>query len=230
MDERDGFYFHRSFWESISLLTAKDQLPLLKALIEFGLDGKDPEKLSNSQKASYLLIRPVLQKGRNKAASGKKGGSKREASRKQTESKNESASPLPLSDKGLGSNPDGLPQGTSDKGTGEVQWPTPSNGKAFTSFWEIYPCKIGREAAWDAWTQIRPDTETVRRIMEGLETWKRSENWEEAGGKFIPRAAKFLTERHWESPPAQAGNLSNQERQLDEDEIAAIRKMMGVGA
>ena len=229
MDERDGFYFHRSFWESISLLAAKDQLPLLKALIEFGLDGKDPEKLTNNQKASYLLIRPVLLSGRKKAANGQKGGSKKKANQKQTGSKRESASDLPLSDKGLGSNPDGLPQGTSDKGTGETSAPIPAQGKAFTHFWEAYPCKIGRESAWDSWTQIRPDVVMVGRIMDGLEAWKRSDNWEEAGGKFIPRAAKFLTERHWESPPAPKSNPADQERQLDEDEIAAIRRLMEGG-
>ena len=227
MDERDGFYFHRSFWEAVNELPPKDQLPILRSIILFGLFGEEPEKLTPVQKGFYLLVRPILQKGRNKAANGKKGGSEKKANRKQTGSKTESASPLPLSDKGLGSNPDGLPLGTSDKGGNEVGAPAPANGKAFTSFWEAYPCKIGREAAWEAWTQIRPDGETVGRIMEGLEAWKRSENWEEAGGKFIPRAAKFLTERHWESPPAQTGTSAAQERQLDADEIAAIMRMMG---
>lgn len=228
LDERDGFYFHRSFWEAVNELPQKDQLPILRAIILFGLFGEEPEKLSPMQKGFYLLVRPILQKGRNKAANGKKGGSKKEANGKQTESKKEGASPLPLSDKGLGSNPYGLRQGTSDKGVNEpaAPAPAPAEGKAFTSFWEAYPCKIGRESAWEAWTQLRPDVETVSRIMEGLEGWKESENWEEAGGKFIPRAAKFLTEKHWESPPAPKPYLAGGKRQYDEWEIRAIQRMM----
>lgn len=226
MDERDGFYFHRSFWESISLLPAKDQLALLRATIEFGLDGKDPDKLSNTQKAAYLLIRPVLLKGRNKAANGKKGGSKKEANGKQKKSKIESAYHLPLSDKGQGSNPNGLRQGTSDEGISGAPAPAPAEGKAFTVFWEAYPCKIGRDAAWEAWKQLRPDTAMVSEIMSGLEGWKKSENWEEANGKFIPRAAKFLTEMHWQSPPAGKADTADGERQMDADEIAAIHRLM----
>lgn len=232
MDERDGFYFHRSFWESISLLAVKDQLPLLKALIEFGLDGKDPEKLTNNQKASYLLIRPVLQKGRNKAASGRKGGSKREAKRKQTESKNENASPLPLSDNksDKGVILTDYDKGLKDEGVNDcvASAPAPAEGKAFTQFWEGYPNRIGRDAAWEAWKQLRPDVETVGRIMAGLDAWKRSENWEEANGRFIPRAARFLKEKHWESPPAETGYASGGIRQPDQEEIMAVCRMMGV--
>lgn len=204
MDERDGYYFHRSFWESIELMNAKDQLALFKAITVFALNGTEPEKLTSNQKASWVLIRPVLAKGRNKAANGKKGGSKKEANGKQTESKSKSVSDLPLSDKGLGSNPKGLRQGTSDEGVNERAESAPQlGGKAFTSFWEDYPWKMNREEAWNAWKELNPDLDTVIRIMTGLEAWKKSERWTEDGGRFIPAAAKFLREKdaYWGNPP-----------------------------
>lgn len=116
MDERDGFYFYRSFRDALYQIPAKDQLPVLKAIIDFGIDGKEPENLTPTQNALYLLSRPTLAKGRNKAANGKKGGSKQKANGKQNGSKKECATDLPLSDKGQGSNPNGLRQGLSDKG------------------------------------------------------------------------------------------------------------------
>jgi hypothetical protein len=89
VEQRDGFYFHRSFWDSLQLMTAKDQVAILRAVCEFALDGKEPEKLTGTQRASWVLIRPILEKGRNKAENGKQGGSKKQANRKQTGSKPE---------------------------------------------------------------------------------------------------------------------------------------------
>ena len=83
MEQRDGYYFHRSFWESIELMNAKDQLAMFKAITTFALNGTEPEKISSRQKAAWVLIKPVLAKGRNKAANGKQGGSKTKAKRKQ---------------------------------------------------------------------------------------------------------------------------------------------------
>ena len=140
MQERDGFYFHRSFREAIDQLPAKDQLALYRAITGFGLDGVEPQKLTPTQNAFYLLVRPVLAKGRNKAVSGRKGGSKAKANGKQTESKENCASGLLLSDKGQGSNSNELRLGTSDEGKQSGSAP----GSSFTVFWESYPCKIGR--------------------------------------------------------------------------------------
>ena len=114
MDEREGFYFHRSFWDAIEQLPVKDQLPILKAIIILGLFGEEPVKMSPTQNAFYLLGRPVILKGRNKAANGRKGGSKKEANRKQNESKNESASDLPLSDNN--SDSESVTDSVTDKG------------------------------------------------------------------------------------------------------------------
>ena len=194
MDGRDGFYFHRSFWESISLMSAKDQLAVFKAITEYGLDGKEPEKLTNNQKASFLLIKPVLAKGRSKAANGKKGGSKKEANRKQTESKNNFASDLPLSDKGLGSNSNELRQGTRDKGVNDVV-SAPADGTMFTRFWNAYPeaARNRREESWEAWKKLNPDREKAEHILQQLEAWKQSSRWRDDGGAFIPSPVNFLS-------------------------------------
>lgn len=233
MDERDGFYFHRSFWEAVNELPQKDQLPILRAIILFGLTGEEPEKLTPMQKGFFLLVRPVLQKGRNKASSGKKGGSKKEAKRKQTESEPESADRLPLSDNNSDKGvilPDyhkGAIHTDCDEGVNDAAASAPAPGNAFTKFWEMYPNQVNREAAWEAWKQLKPDNQTVCAIMAGLEGWKQSRNWEEEDGKYIPRAAKFLTEKHWQSPPA--GRAQKEPRQPDQDEIEAVKRMMGVG-
>ena len=232
MDERDGFYFHRSFREAIDQLPQKDQLALYKAITKFGLDGVEPEKLTPTQNAFYLLVRPVLAKGRTKAASGKQGGSKQKAKRKQTESKNESACGLLLSDnnsdsesdKGLGSNSYELRQGTRDEGLAGAC----DLAEMFSAFWESYPCNIGRDVAWEVWQAMNPSESVVQRVMQGLDRWKQSRQWTEEGGRFIPRAAKFLADGYWMNPPAIAAEKipKGASGQLGEAEMEAIQRML----
>lgn len=223
MDKRDGFYFHRSFRDAIDQLPQKDQLALYRAIASFGLDGTDPEKLTPTQNAFFLLVKPVLAKGISKAANGKKGGSKSKANGKQiaskqesNASKNESASGLllsdnnsdPKSDKGQGSNPSDYDKGQGsnpsdyDKGRGDSA-PAQTPGRAFTEFWNSYPAGKGgdRENAWNAWKELNPDSATAWRIMDSLREWKDSEQWLEQSGRFIPSAGKFLRERRWMALP-----------------------------
>lgn len=103
--------------------------------------------------------------------------------------------------------------------------PAPFDGKSFTIFWDAYPSKIDRSAAWEAWCALRPDSATAAKIIAALNAWKTSSQWTEDGGRFVPQAAKFLSKGHWQSPPIAATTPSS-ERQLDADEQAAIRRLM----
>ena len=93
MEQRGQFTFYRSYWDSLRELPKKDRLPILEAIISYGLDGTAPAALTSTQKAIFLLVKPTLESGRKKSANGKQGGkqtgSKQEANRKQTLSKPE---------------------------------------------------------------------------------------------------------------------------------------------
>jgi hypothetical protein len=171
-----------------------------------------------------VLIRPVLAKGRNKATNGKKGGSKKKANGKQNESKQESASGLPLSDKGLGSNSNELRQGTRDEGLTGAR----DLAEMFSAFWGSYPCNIGRDMAWDVWKTMNPSESVAQKVMQGLDCWKQSRQWAEEGGRFIPRAAKFLADGYWVNPPAIAAEKipKGASGQLGEAEMEAIQRML----
>lgn len=240
MSERDGFYFYRSFWDAVNQLPAKDQLPILKAVILFGLDGTEPDKLTPTQNAFFLLARPTLAKGRSKAANGKKGGSKTKANDKQTESKpkandkqnenkTESAFGLLLSDKGQGSNSNELRQETRDEG---VKEPTRNDGSLFTIFWYAYPetARRSREDAWKAWKALNPAPGEAARIMTCLDAWKRSKRWTDDNGEFIPNAENFLNPQkgylYTAPPPAKQPIPKGASGQLGEAEMEAIQKVL----
>lgn len=81
------------------------------------------------------------------------------------------------------------------------QAPAILEGRSFTLFWENYPNKADRDDAWEAWKSLNPDADTVRAIKAGLDSWKKSGQWLDDGGRFVPSAAKWLTKRRWECPP-----------------------------
>ena len=96
---------------------------------------------------------------------------------------------------------------------------------SFTSFWAAYPKRIAEEDAAEAWSQVATDGDTVMRIMAGLESGKKADQCREDGGRFVPKAAKFLLEGYWKAAPAAAA----EGRGLDDDEHAAILRILQMG-
>ena len=71
--KRDTFIFYRSFWEAINELPENEQLPMIKAICAYALDGNEP-KFKGMAKVIWTLIRPLLYKGWVKYLNGCKGG------------------------------------------------------------------------------------------------------------------------------------------------------------
>lgn len=95
--QRTQFTFYESFFKAISRIKKKaDRADAYDIICSYALYQKEPnlDSVSDAVAIAFELLRPVLDKAREKAESGKKGGSKEEnaeskpeASRKQTESK-----------------------------------------------------------------------------------------------------------------------------------------------
>ena len=209
MDERNQFTFYRSFWEAVKGLPKKDRLPILESIIEYALDGKAPSGLSQSQSAFFLLVKPNLDAARKKAANGKQGGSKPKAKGKQTESKKE--------------NEIERENEVEIEVEKEKEQSVSDLDDAFTSFWFSYPKQIGEADAADAWAKAATSAEVAAQIIASLDGWKKSSQWREDGGRFIPYPAKFLADGYWKSVPT-----TNEvgKRELDAYEIAAIHRIM----
>lgn len=62
--EREQFTFYRSFWEAMKALPKKDQLPFVMAVCSYALDGES-KPLTGAPYASFLLVKPVLDKASN---------------------------------------------------------------------------------------------------------------------------------------------------------------------
>ena len=198
MEGRKQFTFYRSFYDAVCDLPKKDRLGVYEAIITYALDNKDPGLLSGVQKTAFTLVKPVLDASWKKAAAGKQGGSKPKAKSKQTESKREKE------------------EETEKENENEIETETEDEclPAGFGQFWAIYPVKLGKENALQVWERLRPDTEAV---CDGVKKWRQTKQWTKDNGRFIPRAAKFLEERHYDYlpenhiPPGASGVLGKAE-------------------
>lgn len=90
--QRTQFTFYESFFKAVSRIKKKqDRADVYDMICAYALYQEEPnlDTASDAVAIAFELLRPVLDKAKERAESGKKGGSKPEANDKQTESKSE---------------------------------------------------------------------------------------------------------------------------------------------
>ena len=75
-EKRKSFVFYGSFRDAVCELSNDDRLSLYEAIINYGLDGEEPE-LSGYLKAMFALIKPNIDSSKAKREAGRKGGNTR---------------------------------------------------------------------------------------------------------------------------------------------------------
>ena len=70
---RDGIVFYRSFYDAIKELSDAELAKCFKAIMEYGLDGKEPET-SGIEKTIYCLVKPQIDANNKRYQNGTKGG------------------------------------------------------------------------------------------------------------------------------------------------------------
>lgn len=203
----NGFTFFHSFYEAAQGLKEKERLQFYEAIINYSIIGDEPE-LCDVAKAMFLLVKPVLDKSREKSKSGKKGGeaktkqtaSKTKASTKQNESKSEATAKQTVSDisedkdKEIEKDKEYITPHTPQGGGGDIS----AVKKRFDLFWAAYPNKTGKGAAEKSWNKLRPTKELFSQIMEALQRAVGCEQWKRENGRYIPNPATWLNQRRWE--------------------------------
>lgn len=178
----------------------------LMAILDYGLDGTEPE-LSGAAAAMWMLTKPSLDASIKKADAGAKGGStptadkqassKTEANAKQNESK-------PEANGKQTSSKTEAEEGSRKKEVGsrieEESIPpvSPPLGARFDEFWAAYPRKVGKQAAWKAWSKLKPSAELTKAILAAVEYQRNCPQWQKDGGQYIPNPATWLNQGRWE--------------------------------
>lgn len=206
MVKRKQFTFYRSFFEAIGPMKASDRLALYDAIVGYGLDGCPPKRLSAFQTAIFSLIKPVLDSGKARALLAQSDG-------QQNVSKT-----CPNADEGE----------IEKEKEFEIEYEGDCRrfeaAKAdFESFWKEYPRKIRKDRAFHTWLAYPPD---VQEAMEGLTRWKKSQQWQEQNGRFIPLAWRWIKEKHYLDTPQPKESIWGCSGNLGNAELEAIARIM----
>lgn len=87
--------------------------------------------------------------------------------------------------------------------------------EAFEKLWEIYPRKDSRKATIRVWDKLKPDRPLCRVMYIAIKHQRRSDQWNEENGKFIPLFSTWLNGRRWENEGVDL-SLLNRPRELKE--------------
>ena len=241
MDERGQFTFYSSIFASACRIRNKAaRADFYDAICNYALNGIEPDldKLSDAGAVGFISAKPNLDASRKKAKSGKTGGSakqtesKSKANEKQTASKAEANGKQTVSEKEEEKEKENEIEIENENDKEQTESNASFSGRHFTLFWDAYPRKIDRNSAWDAWKQIAPDQNTGDSILQSLESWKKSSQWTEDGGRFVPDAAKFLTKGYWKSPapaPRSTGVPKGASGTLGAAELENIQRLLREG-
>lgn len=78
------------------------------------------------------------------------------------------------------------------------QQETKYKGEFFEQFWAIYPRKVGKQKCRQIWKRLKPSAELVEQIIKAVQAYKRTDQWKEDNGKYIPHPATWLHQGRWE--------------------------------
>jgi hypothetical protein len=97
----------------------------------------------------------------------------------------------------------------------------------FDKFWSAYPRKAGsKQKAFEAFKKADVSLDV---LLAAIENQKQSAQWSKDNGQFIPHPTTWLNGRRWEDQlAAERPGWVNGKRQLDEDEIANIKRLMAM--
>jgi len=75
----------------------------------------------------------------------------------------------------------------------------------FLTFWKAYPKKKAKKAAEKAFFKLNPNEELLDKMIDSLERQKKSREWQEDGGQYIPYPATWINGERWEDVGVEAG-------------------------
>ena len=106
----------------------------------------------------------------------------------------------------------------------------------FLKFWKCYPNKTGKGAAFKSWQKEKPPLD---KCITQIKLMKKTDQWAESNGKYIPHPATWLNQRRWddEVSKSEMGNVKTNtyippkqltEKEQKESDVARQEAMRNV--
>lgn len=79
----------------------------------------------------------------------------------------------------------------------------------FNEFWSAYPRKVKKKDAEKSFSKIKNLDKIFPQIMSKLEEHKKSKEWQQNNGQYIPHPTTWLNQRRWEDEESQNFNAND---------------------
>lgn len=89
-----------------------------------------------------------------------------------------------------------LPLGNANANSKAISSEKAKREEQFNQFWEVYPRKVGKQAARKAFDKV--PVSVWPKLVPAVEAQKRSYQWTREGGQFVPHPATWLNQGRWD--------------------------------
>lgn len=83
----------------------------------------------------------------------------------------------------------------------------------FLSFWNEYPKKVGKDAAWKAWKARNGTIPKISVILAAISTQRASPQWIKNGGQYVPNPATWINGGRWNDEITGTGGNESTDRE-----------------
>ena len=100
--------------------------------------------------------------------------------------------------------------------------------KQFDQFYEKYPKKVKKQNVKKWFEKNKPSNELFSTMMNSLEQFRASNDWQKDGGQFIPYPSTWLNQKRWEdetiqnTPQKPIGKVNFTQREYSEDKLNSL--------
>ena len=94
----------------------------------------------------------------------------------------------------------------------ELEELPPFDQEKFEIFWKEYPRKMAKKSVAVIWQRMKVDDALFEIIMKALENQKKSRQWTDKKGQFIPHPTTWLHQERWNDEVELPGDLAIKEK------------------
>ena len=100
--------------------------------------------------------------------------------------------------------------------------------KQFDQFYEKYPKKVKKQDVKKWFKKNKPSNELFSSMINSLEQFRASNDWQKDGGQFIPYPSTCLNQKRWEdetiqnTPQKPIGKVNFTQREYSEDKLNSL--------
>jgi len=224
-----------SFRQTISTLNDSEKGRLFDAMLMYAETGEEPAEFKGNERFLWIVAKQDIDRTAQKCealkANASKGGIAK--SRNQQALANDSKSCQILANDSKSCQMEANPALNIKKY--KVKKDKEIINNIFAQFWAAYPRHEAKQTALKAFEKINPDEELLAKMLSAIEKQKRTSQWQENNGQYIPHPATWLNQRRWEDevttsqPKAQIPAQGYHQRDYSNAQEDAFERMMALG-